>query len=192
MTKEDTEDGYDDAFLNEVIEKDEIDRLFDKKILANVKRYGQTSVEQVDDRIVSFDKEKDNLIIKGNNLLALHTLVDKYAGQVKLIYIDPPYNTGKDSFVYNDKFNHSAWLTFIKNRLEVAKQLLSEDGVIFVHLDKNEVHYLALLMDEVFERKNYVETITVVNNPRGRDYGGIANVNEFILVYKKNPETQLT
>ncbi|HGI1199253.1 TPA: DNA methyltransferase, partial [Streptococcus pyogenes] len=174
MTKEDTEDGYDDAFLNEVIEKDEIDRLFDKKILANVKRYGQTSVEQVDDRIVSFDKEKDNLIIKGNNLLALHTLVDKYAGQVKLIYIDPPYNTGKDSFVYNDKFNHSAWLTFIKNRLEVAKQLLSEDGVIFVHLDKNEVHYLALLMDEVFERKNYVETITVVNNPRGRDYGGIA------------------
>ncbi|MGO2427815.1 MAG: DNA methyltransferase [Lactococcus cremoris] len=191
MTKEDTEDGYDDAFLNEVIEKDEIDRLFDKKILANVKRYGKASVEQVEDRIVSFDKEKDNLIIKGNNLLALHTLADKYAGQVKLIYIDPPYNTGKDSFVYNDKFNHSAWLTFIKNRLEVAKQLLSEDGVIFVHLDKNEVHYLALLMDEIFERKNYVETITVVNNPRGRDYGGIANVNEFILVYKKNPETQL-
>ena len=88
MTKEDIEDGYDDAFLNEVIEKDEIDRLFDKKILTNVKRYGQARTEQIDDRIVSFDKEKDNLIIKGNNLLALHTLVDKYAGEIKVIYID--------------------------------------------------------------------------------------------------------
>lgn len=88
MTKEDAEDGYDDAFLNEVIEKDEIDRLFDKKILTNVKRYGQARTEQVDDRIVSFDKKNDNLIIKGNNLLALHTLAGKYAGQIKLIYID--------------------------------------------------------------------------------------------------------
>lgn len=88
MTKEDIEDGYDDAFLNEVIETDEIDRLFDKKILTNVKRYGQARTEQIDDRIVSFDKEKDNLIIKGNNLLALHTLVDKYAGEIKVIYID--------------------------------------------------------------------------------------------------------
>ena len=88
MTKEDIEDGYDDAFLNEVIEKDEIDRLFDKKILTNVKRYGQARTEQIDDRIVSFDKEKDNLIIKGNNLLALYTLVVKYAGEIKVIYID--------------------------------------------------------------------------------------------------------
>lgn len=107
MTKEDSEEGYDDAFLNEVIEKDEIDRLFDKKILTNVKRFGDNSSVSVDNGIVSFDKEKDNLIIKGNNLLALHTLKEFYTGRVKLIYIDPPYNTGKDSFVYNDKFNHS-------------------------------------------------------------------------------------
>lgn len=191
MTKEDSEEGYDDAFLNEVIEKDEIDRLFDKKILTNVKRFGDNSSVSVDNGIVSFDKEKDNLIIKGNNLLALHTLKEFYTGRVKLIYIDPPYNTGKDSFVYNDKFNHSTWLTFIKNRMEIARELLSDEGVIFVHLDKNEVHYLAIIMDEIFGRKNYVETITVVNNPRGRDYGGIANVNEFILVYKKNQETEL-
>lgn len=187
MTKEDNENGYDDAFLNEVIEKDEIDRLFDKKILSHAKRYDIDGGKDTD----YFDVEKDNLIIKGNNLLALHTIEDKYAGKVKLIYIDPPYNTGKDSFLYNDRFNHSTWLTFIKNRLEIAKELLSDDGVIFVHLDKNEVHYLAILMDEIFGRKNYVETITVVNNPRGRDYGGIANVNEFILVYKKNEETEL-
>ena len=187
MTKEDNEDGYDDAFLNEVIEKDEIDRLFDKKIFKNVKRYDNNGQHVVTD----FDKEMDNLIIKGNNLLTLNTLKEKFTGQVKLIYIDPPYNTGKDSFLYNDRFNHSTWLAFIKNRLEIAKELLSDDGVIFVHLDKNEVHYLAILMDEIFGRKNYVETITVVNNPRGRDYGGIANVNEFILVYKRNEETEL-
>ena len=87
MTKEDSEDGYDDAFLNEVIEKDEIDRLFDKKILTNVKRFGDNSSVSVDSGIVSFDKEKDNLIVKGNNLLALHTLKEFYTGQVKLIYI---------------------------------------------------------------------------------------------------------
>ena len=92
MTKEDNEDGYDDAFLNEVIEKDEIDRLFDKKVFVNVKRFGDNQGAQhsiaVDNGIVSFDKEKDNLIIKGTNLLALHTLVDKYAGEIKVIYID--------------------------------------------------------------------------------------------------------
>ncbi len=187
MTKEDSEDGYDDAFLNEVIEKDEIDRLFDKKIFVNSKRYDENG----ESTVTEFNEDTDNLIIKGNNLLSLHAIKEKYAGKVKVVYIDPPYNTGKDSFIYNDKFNHSTWLTFIKNRLEIARDLLSNDGVIFVHLDKNEVHYLAILMDEIFGRKNYIETITVVNNPRGRDYGGIANVNEFILVYKKNEETQL-
>ena len=187
MTKEDSGDGYDDAFLNEVIEKDEIDRLFDKKIFVNSKRYDENG----ESTVTEFNEDTDNLIIKGNNLLSLHAIKEKYAGKVKVVYIDPPYNTGKDSFIYNDKFNHSTWLTFIKNRLEIARDLLSNDGVIFVHLDKNEVHYLAILMDEIFGRKNYIETITVVNNPRGRDYGGIANVNEFILVYKKNEETQL-
>ena len=81
MTKEDNEDGYDDAFLNEVIEKDEIDRLFDKKVFVNVKRFGDNLIAQVDNGIVSFDKEKDNLIIKGNNLLALHALKNEFAGK---------------------------------------------------------------------------------------------------------------
>ncbi len=70
---------------------------------------------------------KDNLIIKGNNLLALHSLKKQFAGKIKLIYIDPPYNTGSDSFNYNDKFNHSTWLTFMKNRIEIAKDLLRND-----------------------------------------------------------------
>lgn len=92
MTKEDSEDGYDDAFLNEVIEKDEIDRLFDKKIFVNSKRYDENGESTVAD----FDEDKDNLIIKGNNLLSLHAIKEKYAGKVKVIYIDPPYNTGND------------------------------------------------------------------------------------------------
>lgn len=193
MTKEDNEDGYDDAFLNEVIEKDEIDRLLDKKVFVNVKRFGVNKTAQhsteVDNEIVSFDKEKDNLVIKGNNLLALHSISQNYLNKVKLIYLDVPYNTGKDSFGYNDKFNHSAWLTFIKNRIEIAYQLLSDDGSLFVHLDDNEVKYLGVILDEVFGSDNFVELITVVNNPRGRDYGGIANMHEFIYVYRKSAST---
>ncbi|MCM3269009.1 DNA methyltransferase [Paenibacillus elgii] len=158
MTKEDNEDGYDDAFLNEVIEKDEIDRLFDKKILTNVKRYEDNSSVSVNSGIVSFDMEKDNLIIKGNNLLVLHALKEKYVGKVKLIYLDPPYNTGNDSFLYNDKFNHSTWLTFMKNRLEIARELLREDGVLAVQLDDSEGPYLKVLLDSIFGRDSHLFT----------------------------------
>src|SRR5699024_11343748 len=86
--------------------------------------------------------EDDNLIMKGNNLIALHILKDKYAGKIKLIYIDTPYNTGNDSFIYNDQFNHSTWLTFIKNRLEIALELLSGDGSLWINIDDDEAHYL--------------------------------------------------
>jgi len=130
--------------------------------------------------------DTDNLIIKGNNLLALASLLKRFVGKVKCIYIDPPYNTGSDSFGYNDRFNHSSWLTFMKNRLELAKRMLIPDGVIFVHCDNNEQAYLKALLDEIFGREQFIETITVVNNPRGRDYGGIANMHEFIHVYAKN------
>ena len=97
-------------------------------------------------------------------MLALHTLKTQFRGQVKLIYIDPPYNTGSDSFGYNDNFNHSTWLTFMKNRLEVAKTLLAENGVIFVQCDDNEQAYLKVLMDEVFGSENkrailYIQTV---------------------------------
>ncbi|GEB92902.1 site-specific DNA-methyltransferase [Streptococcus thermophilus] len=152
MTKEDNEDGYDDAFLNEVIEKDEIDRLFDKKIFVNSKRFDENG----ESTVTEFNEDTDNLIIKGNNLLALHAIRDKYAGKVKLIYIDPPYNTGSDSFGYNDSFNHSTWLTFIKNRLQVARELLSKEGAIYVSIDDKEQAYLKVLMDEIFGKENFL------------------------------------
>ena len=169
-----------EIFFNETLAPTEINRLLDDKVLTNFKRYDETGEHNVEEI-----KDTDNLIIKGNNLIALHSLKKRFAGKVKLIYIDVPYNTGNDSFGYNDSFNHSTWLTFMKNRLEITKTLLSDDGVIFVHLDDNEVKYLGVLMDEIFGRENFVELVTVVNNPRGRDYGGIANMHEFIYVYKR-------
>ena len=185
-----------EVFYNEVLAQDEIDSLFSPKAFCNAKRYEKGKSEKCTklNRDAELNKKRglaedtitDNLIIKGNNLLALHSLKKEFAGKVKLIYIDPPYNTGSDSFAYNDNFNHSSWLTFMKNRLEVARDLLKEDGIIWVHCDNNEQSYLKILLDELFGRQNFVETVTVVNNPRGRDYGGIANMHEFIHVFCKN------
>src|SRR5699024_34658 len=153
MSKEDTDKDDlrpDEPFLNEVIAKEEIDVLLDKKILVNAKKYDESGVHDID----SFD-ENDNLIMKGNNLLALHTLKEKYAGKVKMIYIDPPYNTGGDSFLYNDRFNHSTWLTFMKNRLEISKHLLSDKGIIVIQCDDNEQAYLKVLCDDIYGSSNF-------------------------------------
>lgn len=151
-----------EVFFNQILAHDEIDRLFEKKALVNWKRFTKdsgkngTAIEEIarDDGTI-----KENLIIKGNNLLALHSLKSEFAGKVKLIYIDPPYNTGSDSFGYNDNFGHSTWLTFMKNRLEIARDLLRDDGVIFVQCDDNEQAYLKVLMDEIFKRKNFVNNL---------------------------------
>ena len=192
MTKEERKDGYDDTFLNEIIEKDEIDRLLEKKIFINVKRYGNNLTDNPEDDTVSFNIENDNLIIKGNNLLALNTLKEKEKlfGQVKLIYIDPPYNTGSDSFAYNDKFNHSAWLTFMKNRLEIAKDLLSDDGYIFVQTDDSEQAYLKILMDSVFGREQYINTVAVsfknIAGAHSIEEKRLSKNIEFLTVYSKN------
>lgn len=167
-----------ELFWNEILAPDDIDRLLSPKVFTCWKKFDREGCHEF-----AKPSTQDNYIIKGNSLLVLHSLSNVYRRQVKLIYIDPPYNTGSDSFLYNDKFNHSTWLTFIKNRLQIAEEFLSTDGVIFVHCDDNEQAYLKVLMDEIFDRSNFVETITVVNNPRGRDYGGIANMHEFIHVY---------
>ena len=127
-----------------------------------------------------------NLLIKGNNLLALHSLKKKFANKVKLIYIDPPYNTGNDSFNYNDNFNHSTWLTFMKNRLEIAKEFLRDDGVIFIQCDDNEQAYLKVLCDEIFGRDNFVATICWRKKTGGgQDSIYFAKEHEYILCYQK-------
>lgn len=152
QTKEDQK--RDEIFYNETLAPDEVDRLLYPKVFTNAKRYTQNGIKEN----VIFD-ENDNLIIKGNNLLTIASLLKKYEGKIKLIYIDPPYNTGADTFGYNDKFNRSSWLTFMKNRLEIAKKLLSEDGAIYVQLDYHQAHYAKILMDEIFGEENFQREI---------------------------------
>ncbi len=187
MTKEDQKRK--EIFFNEILAQDEIDKLFAPKVLTNWKRYTAKGEEKVGD--IKRDESgliKENLIIKGNNLLTLYALKQQFAGQVKLIYIDPPFNTGADSFLYNDGFSHSTWLTFMRNRLEVAKQLLTKDGNVFIHIDVNESHYLKILCDEVFGRENFIEEITWAY---GSASGGRAagakpvNIHDYILHYAR-------
>ncbi len=152
QTKEDAKRN--EVFWNEILAPDEINRLTEPKVLTNFKKFDVDG----EHKIKSISKS-DNLIIKGNNLLALHSLKKNYAGQVKLIYIDPPYNTGNDGFQYNDSFNHSSWLTFMKNRLLVARELLSESGSIWISCDDNEQAYLKVLCDEIFGEENFLSDI---------------------------------
>lgn len=193
-----------EVFYNEVLARDEIDSLFSPKAFCNAKRYekGKSgAVEPVETtklnrnaelnkkRGLSEDTITDNLIIKGNNLLALHSLKKEFAGKVKLIYIDPPYNTGSDGFAYNDNFNHSSWLTFMKNRLEIARELLREDGCIFVQCDDNEQAYLKVLMDEIFGRENFIGCV-VWKRKRGRDNSArwLSRTHEYFLIFAKTKE----
>ena len=141
----------DEIFYNEIIADNEITRMLSPKVFTNIKKYTENGIEE---NIEKFTNE-DNLIIKGNNLIAISSLLEKYEGKIKLIIIDPPYNTNTDSFKYNDRFNHSTWLVFMKNRLEIAKRLLSEDGSIYVQIDNKEAHYLKVLMDDIFGRNNF-------------------------------------
>ena len=129
------------------------------------------------------------MIIKGNNLIALSSLLEKYEGKVKCIYIDPPYNTETDSFGYNDNFNRSSWLTFMRNRFYLAKKLLAEDGAIYVQLDYHQVHYAKILMDEIFGAENFereiIWRIGWISGYKSADNNWIRN-HDSILFYSKN------
>ncbi len=189
QTKEDAKRN--EIFWNEILAPDQITRLTEPKVLSNFKKY---SIEG--EETISEITKEDNLIIKGNNLLALHSLAKTYKGKVKLIYIDPPYNTGSDSFQYNDNFNHSSWLTFMKNRLEVAKELLSDDGIIFVQCDDNEQAYLKVIMDEVFKINNFINTLVVRSStPSGTKTAHkektIIKQKDYIHIYKNEGTIKL-
>ncbi|MEQ8131955.1 site-specific DNA-methyltransferase [Enterococcus faecalis] len=165
------------------------------------------------------NKDSENIYITGDNLDGLKHLLKSYAGKVKCIYIDPPYNTGSDGFVYNDNFNftveelteklsigeeqaqrildltkrgsasHSAWLMFMYSRLQLARDLLSDDGVIFISIDDNEQANLKLLCDDVFGEENFISTLTVENNPKGRKNSSYVSVSsEFCVCYCKDKD----
>ena len=168
---------------------------------------------------VDFDTT-ENLYIEGDNLEVLKLLQETYLGKIKMIYIDPPYNTGSD-LLYNDDFSesiseyiansgyvdengnrlaenlesngryHTDWLNMIYARLKLAKDLLAENGIVFVSIDDNESANLKKLCDEVFGTVNFIGQITVVGNPRGRDYGGVARMHDYLFVYRKSPEAHI-
>ncbi|GAA9329662.1 site-specific DNA-methyltransferase [Helicobacter pylori] len=175
-----------ECFYHEILHKKEIDTLLKKKALCRFEMHGEGDLES------ALKDKNTNYLIKGNNLIALHSLKKKFAKQIKCIYIDPPYNTGNDSFNYNDNFNHSSWLVFMKNRLEVAREFLSDDGVIFVQCDDNEQAYLKVLMDEIFLRENF-DAIIWRKIEENASSGGTMKIthtirkdHEHILIYYKN------
>ena len=189
QTKEDAKRN--EVFWNEILAPDEINRLTEPKVLTNFRRHDADGEHDVDG--ISME---DNLIIKGNNLLALHSLKKKYAGKVKLIYIDPPYyfnaDRDEDTFKYNSNFKLSTWLTFMRNRLFVARELLSDDGAIFVQINDDGIGELHCLMKDIFNingENNFINKITI----KTKSPSGFASVNpgvfetaEYILGFAKN------
>lgn len=183
-----------EIFFNETLAPTEINRLLDNKVLTNFKRYDETGEHKVEEL-----SDSDNLIIKGNNLIALHSLKKRFVGKIDSIIIDPPYffnkNKSDDSFSYNSNFKLSTWLTFMKNRLEVAKELLSENGFISIIIGIDGVNHLKLLADEVFDvssdNKKFVGQITWRKTDNQPNIGDYANVIDFILIYRKNSDAKL-
>lgn len=175
-----------EIFYNETIASDEIRRMLAPKVFSSVKRYTTDGIEE---NIIFSDD--DNLIIKGNNLIALSSILRRYKGQVKCIYIDPPYYFEKtkpaDAFKYNSNFKLSSWLSFMKKRLEIAYELLENQGVIFCHIGEDGVHWLKVLLEELFGIDNFVETFIWKNtdNPDSLSPKSRSSV-EYIICYEKN------
>jgi adenine-specific DNA-methyltransferase len=183
QTKEDQKRN--EIFYNETLAPDEVDRLLYPKVFTNAKRYTANGVET----ITEF-KDTDNVIIKGNNLLAIASLSKRYEGRIKCIYLDPPYyfnkNKPTDTFKYNSNFKLSTWLVFMKDRLLLAKKLLSDDGIIFCHIGEDGVHWLKVLMEEIFGADNFIETFIWKNtdNPDSISNKSRSAV-EYIICYEK-------
>src|SRR5690554_183020 len=182
------EDKREEIFFNEILAQDEITQLLDPKVLTNAKRF-DTSEEKPLDQFNRNEKGviTDNLIIKGNNLLGISSLIPNFQGKVKLIYIDPPYNTGSDSFNYNDSFNQSTWLTFMKNRIETAKKLLAPSGIFLVQCSFHQYAYLKVLMNDLFE-KHLCDFNIQVRHPDRALTGDkeFNDVIEYILIYSND------
>ncbi len=153
---------------------------------------------------------QDNLIIQGDNLKALKALLPTYAGKIKCIYIDPPYNTGNEKWVYNDNVNspmikewlgkevdiedmtrHDKWLCMMMPRLKLLRELLKDDGAIFISCDDNELPHLRNILDEIFGENNFFSQVIVRANSRGQTYNQIAKTHEYLLIYTKTEETEL-
>lgn len=182
QTKEDQKRS--EVFYNTILAPDEVDRLLSPKVMAGAKRFTASGVEEG----ITFN-ENDNLIIKGNNLLAITSLLKRYEGKVKCIFIDPPYNTESDSFGYNDSFSHSTWLVFMKNRLEIVRRLLRKDGIMIIITDEIEQAYLKVLADEIFGRDCFIgDLIWQKRKGGGNDSHFIALDHDYLAIYVRDKQ----
>lgn len=186
MTKDDvSKEDAEESFLNEIVAREEIDVLLDEKIFKNAKKYDKNCSSPV-----SEIKDTDNLIIKGNNLLALHSLKKRFSGKIKSIIIDPPYYFKKtkssDAFNYNSNFKLSTWLVFMKNRLDVATELLSDEGLCIIIVGEEGYAQLKLLADNIFGEDKYIGTISWRKSDNQANIGEFAKVTDYILIYKKS------
>lgn len=196
MSKEDV--GRDERFLHQELDSKDIDTLEEPKVLTDfryVDKDGEKALTAKSD-IEFFDEDgnlKQNLLIKGNNLLALYTLRERLTGKVKLIYIDPPFffqdNKTDDAFKYNSNFKLSTWLTFMKNRLEIARDLLADDGIIVTHVGVEDSSYVNILLNEIFGIENFINHITTTTTePTGFKSAGknLVSTANNIFIYKKS------
>jgi adenine-specific DNA-methyltransferase len=185
MTKEDV--GRSEVYYHNVLAREEIDVMLSPKVLTNVKKYDAEGEHEVNEIT-----EKDNLIIKGNNLIALHSIQKRYQGQVKAIFIDPPYYfvdpKPADTFAYNSNFKLSSWLVFMKNRLEIAKDLMADKGIIYITISSEGAHYLKVLADSIFDMENFIADITWQSRKSVSSDGLISVSSNHVLVYAKNKD----
>lgn len=212
MDKEDDKVNL-EVFYNEILEKDKINKLFEPKVFHNIKKISYSKELSEDDRLdnpnniqvdndidtiefetieedgIEKEKLKDNLLIKGNNLIGLHSLAKRLSGSIDVIYIDPPYYFNKtkasDSFAYNSNFKLSTWLTFMKNRLEIAKKLLSDTGVIFISMNEDGNSHLKLLCNEIFNQENFIEQFIWEKNSATNNSKTTSTKHEYILCFSK-------
>lgn len=194
MSKEDTDQDDlrpNEPFLNEVIAREEIDTLLSEKILVSAKKYTSEGSSEV--RVIS---DEDNLILKGNNLLGLYSIRERFTNKVKMIYLDVPYffkkKIAEDSFKYNSNFRMSTWLVFLKNRIEIARELLSEDGSIWINISDDGMHYLKVLVDSVFGSESFVGTIPRKTRDGKSDVPfNFSQDFDWLLVYTKGVESDV-
>ena len=175
-----------EIFVNPYFASKDANRLSEPKAFTNFKLLG---AEQISRNDVDNIREKASFLLKGNNLFSLFSILPKFRGKLDAIYIDPPYNTSgdDDEFAYNNSFKHSTWYTFMKNRLEIAKELLSETGIIAIAIDHVELFYLGVLADEIFHRDNRLGIVTVVHKPEGRNQEKFFGTStEYMMVYAKD------
>ena len=168
------------------------------------------TLEEVEDLHFQPEKADGNIIVEGDNLIALKALLPQYAGKIKCIYIDPPYNTGNEGWVYNDNVNspmikewlgnqvgsddltrHDKWLCMMTPRMQLLRDLLSNDGAIFISIDDNALSYLRNICDEIFGEHNFVAALPRITKKAGKTTGSIAKNNDYVVVYKRDENLEL-